>query len=133
MEQIMAILAAKKSGLNYLADLETLKLHWCGYKSGQPDVIKTCIEITMNLMTHSPFYKLYDQYFFDVRKYDILDLLEELDVNPIPDLHYKTEDDCIRLSKIDMLLGKFDAAKSSFLNQKEVDILQVEMTDDMPY
>lgn len=133
MEQIMAILAAQKSGLNYLADLETLKLHWSGYKSGQPDVINTCIEVTRNLMTHSPFYKLYDQYFFDVRKYEILDLLEELDINPIPDLDYKTEDDCIRLSRVDMLLEKFNAVKSSFLNQKGVDILQVEMTDDMPY
>ena len=129
----MAILAAQKSGLNYLADLETLKLHWGGYRSGQPDVIKTCIEVAKKLMSHGPFYKLYDQYFIDAKKCEILGSLEDLDVNPIPDLHYKTEDDCIRLSKVDMLLQKFNAVKSSFLNQKEVDMFQVEMTDDMPY
>lgn len=84
-------------------------------------------------MTHRAFYNAYEQLFFDEDKAEILNLLEGLELSPIEDLQYLSEDDCRRLSSVDIRIQKFDAVKSSFLNQKEMDVLQAEMTDDAPY
>ncbi|SFD94389.1 protein of unknown function [Thiohalospira halophila DSM 15071] len=126
-------LSAQRSGLSYLSDLETLKLHWEGYKCGNHEVVETCLESAKRLNAHQVFYDVYGDLFFGEGRAEIVRLLEDLSLNPINDLDRLTEDDCRRLCSVDAQLGKFEAVKLSFLNQREIDCLQAEITDDAPF
>lgn len=133
IEEVMKVLAAKQSGLEFLADFEWLNIHWEHYKNGELGVIDRCIEIAKNLLKHKLFYQVYLPSYDFVKPRELYNLLELAKAQPLSDPYYPSDDEHLLLYQIDRQVIGMGAVKMEFLDQHDMDIFEEEYSSTSPY
>lgn len=133
IERIMRLLAAQRSGLDFLADYEWLKIHWENFKLGEVGVLPNCVECVRRLATHKRFLTVYMHDFMEIDMGGLADKLQALPV-PLPtDELGCPEEITMDLTIIDSEVCKLDALKMNFLGQGEMDAFEEEYSSSSPY
>lgn len=133
IERIMRKLSANKSGLEFLAEYEWLKIHWENCKFGETDVILNCIDIVKKLKKHTIFYSVYHSVMNNINLNDLLNRLEFLKTNPIKDSFNLDENEAKELSEIDSHINNLESLKMLFLSQRDMDEFEEDFSSTSPY
>jgi hypothetical protein len=133
IERIMRLLAAQRSGLDFLADFEWLKIHWENFQLGEVGVLASCVECVRRLATHKRFLTVYMHDFMEIDMAGLADKLQSLPV-PLPtDGLGCSEEIAMDLDIIDLEVCKLDALKKHFLYHGEMDDFEAEYSSSSPY